>query len=300
MINQNELNLINKTIMLGTLAQMNSYSTFDAVQPYNNDGENIVFYIEPLSTQSYRIEDFYEDGIINNTYYRGLDNFNTNIYPFNNKLDYKILDQNDKINKIYNTLEDKVILFYPRINAKGQMNLAIEEVLEDAICTSYETIPRVNLSNEEFEYRLKNNLYFELNNYSYLMPNPNYILCGEYIYTGFGEWAIDEDNSMSWRVTDDNFNIKKLRFPLEMEDYKEDIIIKNKDVAFLTFDYLDRIDEAFKNNSTVEVKYTTIIYDNNFKTNENSIRANTNRLDINLNHEYSFLQNLKQYSIKHN
>ena len=132
MIEQKKLNLINKTIMLGTLAHMDQYSTVDAVEPYNNDGENIVFYIEPLSTESYAIGDLREEGLINDKYYRGLDNFNNNIYPFDSKLDYKILSQDEKINKIYDSLDNKVLLFSPRINAKGQMNLAIEEVLEDA------------------------------------------------------------------------------------------------------------------------------------------------------------------------
>ena len=304
MIDQKELNLINKTIMLGTLAHMDEYSMVDAVEPYNNDGENIVFYIEPLSTQSYRIEDLCEEGVISNKYYRGLDNFNTNIYPFNNKLEYKILSQTDKINKIYDSLDEKVILFYPRINTKGQMNLAIEEVLEDAICTSYETVPVVNLSNDEFEYRLKNESYFQLNNYSYLMPNPNYILCGEYIYTGFNGWIIDEENSILWKTINNGEPIKKLRFPLEMEDYKEDIIIKNKDVAFLTFDYLDRIDEVFKNNSSVEIIDTTISTEDRIKNNEvcitKEVGFNPNKINIDLKDEYSFLHNLKQYSIKHN
>lgn len=304
MIDQNELNLINKSIMLGTLAHMDEYSVVDAVEPYNNDGENIVFYIEPLSTQSYRIGDLYENGLINNKYYRGLDNFNTNIYPFNNKLEYKILSETDKINKIYDSLDEKVILFYPRVNAKGQMNLSIEEVLDDAICTSYETVPVVNLNNDEFEYRLSNELYFQLNNYSYLMPNPNYILCGEYIYTGFNDWVIDEENSMLWKSINNTESIKKLRFPLEMEDYKEDIIIKNKDVAFLTFDYLDRIDEVFKNSSTVKTIDTIINTYNISKNNEVCITTNTkfniNKVNTDSTEEYIFLHNLKQYSIKHN
>ena len=69
MIEQRELNLINKTIMHGTLAHMDQYSTVDAVEPYNNDGENIVFYIEPLSTESYAIGDLHEEGLINDKYY---------------------------------------------------------------------------------------------------------------------------------------------------------------------------------------------------------------------------------------
>ena len=303
MIEQKELNLINKTIMLGTLAHMDQYSTIDAVEPYNN-GENIVFYIEPLSTESYRIEELCEEGLISNKYYRGLDNFNNNIYPFDSKLDYKILSQNEKINKIYDSLDNKVLLFSPRINAKGQMNLAIEEVLEDAICDSYETVPVVKLNNENFEKAIKSGSYFELTNYSYLMPIPNYIICGEYIYTGFNQWNYDEKHGMSWKHINNGEGIKKLRFPLEMEDYREDIIMKNKDVAFLTFDYLDRIDKAFEESSLVEIIDTTLTTEDIENDNEicitKDIEINKNQINTDLKEEYNFFNNLKQYSLKHN
>ena len=109
---------------------------------------------------------------------------------------------------------------------------------------------------------------------------------------------------MLWKTTNNGELIKKLRFPLEMEDYKEDIIIKNKDVAFLTFDYLDRIDEVFKNNSSVETIDTTISTEDRIKNNEvcitKEVGFNQNKINIDLKDEYSFLHNLKQYSIKHN
>ena len=309
-INQSELNYINKTLILGTLATRYEEDITDAVEPASNEKEHIVFYIEPLSAESYLLEDINSTSLTRHLY-RALDNFNANIYPFNSKLDYKILNQKEKIAKIYEILDGKVILFSSRINTKGQKNMVIEEVLDDALCISYETVPVVKLTNSEFEYRLSNDKFFEAYNYSSLMPCPSYLICGDYIYTGFDNWMYEEEDYMQWKHNGSIENIKKLRFPLDIEDYKEDIIRKSEEVVFLTYDYLDeKIDVAFKNESLYEYISNTEYYISEqtmgvvLEEDTNKIESltlhNNKNIEYETGDECEFLQNLKQYSIKNN
>ncbi|MEG2364068.1 MAG: AAA family ATPase [Romboutsia sp.] len=311
-INQNELNIINKTLMLGTLATGYEENITNAVEPASNEKEHIVFYVENLSTESYILEEI-NDRSSTEHLYRALDNFNANIYPFSSRLEYKILSKKEKIAKIYESLDGKVILFSSRVNAKGQKNMVIEEVLEYAICTNYETVPVVKLDNNEFEYKLINKKPFEMYNYSTLMPCPTYLICGDYIYTGFDKWLSDEDNYLNWIHDGSIENIKKIKFPLDMEDYREDIIKKSEDIVFLTDYYLDeKIDKAFENKSLYEsisnIEYSIseqaismeveIEYEGK-DTTQKEVTVDNNR-KYKREDECEFLHNLKQYSVKNN
>ncbi|MDB2061827.1 hypothetical protein [Clostridium perfringens] len=79
------------------------------------NSSNVVFYVKPISFEPSYIEENINKYLNSGTTYIGVDIHNQHM--FNNE--YRRVDESDKIEIVKSMLQDKLILFKPRINVNG-------------------------------------------------------------------------------------------------------------------------------------------------------------------------------------
>ncbi len=206
---KNKLLKANTCYVLGMLATNEEYypnAGEDQAPVTGMKGSNsIIFYIKALSPEPVPIKEMLPQ-IMQSDLYSGIDTNPNNQVLFS--MDYRMTtDVERKKKMLRDKFGNKLILFKPKIsfNVRDGKELvyknldvvAIEDIQADPKA-SYVPIPHQCMNNVDFEKKLtsKSNILFE--DYGHAMPDPEYILCGDYIYYNFPSWQRHKTNSNIW------------------------------------------------------------------------------------------------------
>ncbi len=262
---------------------------------YNKD--QIAIDIKPISIEPLLIENEINKKIkkINNNknYYVAIDdeqkrNYIDTIQGYN----YKDFPEKNKIweEKLKNT----IICFKPTFtkdpnNPKNIIKKAIIEFEEpfEGNKSNYEyvSIPVSHLDNERFEIKLLQGQEIELEDYNYYLDQPEYIICGNYIYFSFKTWDKKEENSYGWIHSRETKGIKKLKIDIEIYDH----ILASNNLIFMERKVLQEI-ETNKNHEKIDLDLFESYYS------ESKKEALTNNPEN--NSESEFLSDLKNETLR--
>ncbi|MBD8115016.1 McrB family protein [Priestia megaterium] len=238
----NDLENISQSYVLGTLATNESFyprvgESQDAVTSVRN-GSGILFFIKALSPDPIPIGEI--GGAIDTKLYIGFDNDGVgNFGP-----QYKYLTHVEQLNLIRTKLEGKLILFHPILkydarNERYHKNLSIFSIEDDyEEGQKFIPLPRVEIDVLEFEQALVEGSEIEFRDYNHSMPSPQYIQCGDYIYTDFGEWK-KHPRTNTTRTLISPKGVKKVR--IEEEDHMSFVAAGLDYLNFFPIDYIDQI-----------------------------------------------------------
>ncbi len=121
------------------------------------------------------------------------------------------IPNNDRLDMLQDLLENKLIIFRPRItysrvNSENiHKNLVIVDVLDIEVTdtTRYQMIPCITMDVQSFESKLKDLAYFSLNNFnSNVLNSPTFILCGDTLYFNQKDWVRHDNQGKLWRCDD--------------------------------------------------------------------------------------------------
>ncbi|GAA0786361.1 McrB family protein [Hathewaya limosa] len=308
--------------LLGILAtEQETYPTIGDTQDAvaimrNSDFNNIIFYIKSLTYEPTPIS-YSLNSVMQSDYYVGID-----VYQSQSIFDssYRLTsDINKKISMVRQKFENKLILFKPKINIKEVTEkiyknldvIATEDYVGLNLNMEFMYVPRIDISNGEFEKRLLNEEYIILKDYShYMVTSPEYILCGEYLYTNFTKWKRVENKNKLWRHMGNN--IKKIKLDFKNKDVRKKFIIGTKNLEFaeriyLENDIVEKLKDKFEivmntvqfnfekiENKSIETQEKESFIDSAENTEEIE-RINKTQED---NTELKFLQCLKEYTIE--
>ncbi|WP_270670967.1 McrB family protein [Paraclostridium bifermentans] len=280
----------------------------------DNDSRNIVFYIKAVSDEPQYIKDVINVSCNSGQLYAGIDGHHSTAYiePFGyqNKNTYKLLSDEGKKEEIYKSLEDRLILFKPRIDADGIFkNVKIQSFTgEYKQGTEYMCVPVItNMDNKRFEESLINGEYIFLEDYNNNMNLPEFIICGDYIYSNFQSWEKHEGNYKLWRCDKGHEKIKKSYLNFNDEDYDYDVIDIIDNLIFVSYEYVESILYPLFDEGELIIKdYDTQTREEqdkyNTHTNEdekNKSESKENIYDIK-SKENEFLNQFKNYTIENN
>lgn len=290
--NQLEIDCKN-CFMVGTLALgLDAYPRIgernEPITIMKNSMDNtIVFYIKALSDEPNIISDnINKEYMSESVLYIGIDRYlRQDLLP----MDYKYSkDSNERIKVIRNIFEGKLILFNPLINFKNGKdepfkNLNIIEVDPDIkvdINSQFICVPIVNMDNVTFEQKLMLGSNIQLEEYNHYMLQPEYILCGDYIYTDFKSWDKHLENKKMWSCNKEQSKIKRIKFDRFSEKLDGKVIEVSHNLIFIESEYLvDNVQDMIENFGE---------------------HIGEEIISEEINDEVKFLRNLKQYTIENN
>lgn len=267
-----ELEYCNECYVLGTLAT--DSTEFPGVGEFNEavtimkNSDNTVFYIKPISDEPTPINEYINPYTPTEPLYIGIDvNQNQAVLPN----EYRhINDLNKKIDFMKSKLENKIVLFRPYINFKEGKQapfknieiITIETDVEMESTKEFICVPKVNMDNETFEKKLLNGGSLLLEDYNHFMLLPEYILCGDYLYSNFKSWDKHPDNKKMWSCVREQDKIKRIKLVFNDEKIKNKIITGTDNLIFMENNYLqatinDKFDKEgqYITKGTTEVKF---------------------------------------------
>lgn len=274
------------------------------------DGSLAVFYLEALSDIPQPIKSYFSE-----------------LYPFSDKLLFQGVG-NDQTTTIKdpsynysaitfqldywrNLLQGKLIRFKPKVILKKgktpRLNLEIDGIEGDYNGYSrYIPIPVVHMDNQTFEEKLKTHSYIQLNGYPHFFEDPEYIICGEYIYSNFDHWIKNSNNNLMWKPESKVEQIIRIR--KDNEDLKFDKYIGggNKDIIFLDTAERLNINDIIHEIGSPIVKSIYTADNNETERKSNRISPNntlieakhSNKYDSINKNEQTFLKNLEKTTLK--
>lgn len=280
----------------------------------DNDALNIVFYIKAVSDEPQYIKDVINVSCNSGQLYAGIDGHHSTTYiePFGyqNKNTYKLLSDEGKKEEIYKSLEDRLILFKPRIDADGIFkNVKIQSFTgEYKQGTEYMCVPVItNMDNKRFEESLINGEYIFLEDYNNNMNLPEFIICGDYIYSNFQSWEKHEGNYKLWRCDKGHEKIKKSYLNFNDEDYDYDVIDIIDNLIFVSYEYVESILYPLFDEGELIIKdydIQTGEEEDKYNTHTNEDEKNKSESKENIydikSKENEFLNQFKNYTIENN
>ncbi|MDM0499722.1 AAA family ATPase [Clostridium perfringens] len=261
------------------------------------NSSNVVFYVKPISFEPSYIEENINKYLNSGTTYIGVDIHNQHM--FNNE--YRRVDESDKIEIVKSMLQDKLILFKPRINVNGSkihknMHLiSIEEANKEHSGYKYTYIPILNIKNDEFESKFKNKEPIKLSNSKYSdLSNIQYIICGEYIYGYIDDCKRCLRTIESWIFESEN--LKKYKIDVNSEEFKRNSVAHREEMVFLERNYLEKLDINLTDEGidiTAKNNEEDINFNNNMNSKENDF------IHLNINTEIKFLNEFREKTLKY-
>ncbi|KPU43327.1 AAA domain (dynein-related subfamily) [Oxobacter pfennigii] len=255
----------------------------EAVTSINNDTA-LMFYIKPLSPEPEPVEEW--DTGPPDCFYIGVDtDQNQTICP----ISYHTSSPEQKKKILYEKLKGRVILFKPVISfspgdekvRKNVVITAVEDIAaKEEMC--FLPIPVFNMDNADFEKKLLegSNIIFE--EYNHSMPQPEFILCNDYLYGDFSGWVKHPASKRMWKHKK-GFGIpKRVKFDMTDEKLKGKIINVNDSLAFIGRDFLQ------KNMGGPDY------------LKENIGLTNIKSIDQDISFEYKFIESLWEFTLKEN
>ncbi|WP_052356539.1 hypothetical protein [Faecalimicrobium dakarense] len=311
----------NETYLLGILATdiqeyPNLGETREAVTKMKNkkytEKSNMIFYLESVSEEPEYITKVVNSNCNSGKLYVGIDNHhrNVDIYPFGYKDQntYNLLSYEEKKEDIYNEFEGKLILFKPIISYDQSTGMVYKNVKIQSIIgdynknTKYTYIPVVKMNHESFENKLRTGEYIYLQNYNNNMILPEFVICGEYIYSNFQSWKKHDENYKLWCCDRGYEEIRRNKIEFTDDDYKDDILDILDDLLFVSQDFLyNRLYEiSDKGESIFKEKYIERYDDNsnNIEDIEEYDKNNYNDLTNVSNLSHSNLKNTENLEIE--
>ncbi len=154
---------------------------------------------------------------------------------------YNYLLPQEQIDYWYKKLRGKLIRFKPKVvlkkDKKPFLNLEIEAIEQEDYNghSTYKIIPvvDVNMDNETFEGKLLSKSYIQLKGYRHIFKQPEYIVCGEYIYSNFENLIKHKNESNMWKLESSPEKIRRIRRDYEGLNFLPHIHGGNDYVMFL-------------------------------------------------------------------
>lgn len=327
----------NETYLLGVLAvDYANLPTFGETQEVvtkmknrnSSDKSNMMFYIKAVSEEPDYIKSIVNPKCNSGELYAGIDRHhrNVDIYPFGYKdiSWYDLLSDEEKKDQIYNALNGKLLLFKPSISYDQDKNIIyknarIQQVLDNyREDDHYRCIPEVRMNTYAFENKLKNGEYIYLENYNNNMLSPEFIICNEYIYSGFQSWNKHDGHYKLWSCDKEQYKIRKSKMNFNDEKYEYDILEILDNLKFISDDFLseelyhltDEGELVFKELEDDDIKDKKLLENNKVNHNEFEDDKNLNlenyeedevdKIFKSASMESKFVRKFKDYTIKHN
>lgn len=269
--------------MLGVLADKDMSNPISIL----NDNGPVISNIKAISVEPETIVDDINP-VLKYRYYAALDNEPKNKIQL--PLDYDVMPQHEKVQFWYEILRNKIICFRPCLKwdtidkDKIIKNMIIEFVEDyDYIIPDVEfvPIPIINLGNREFENNLKQGIKMDLKVYNHCMYQPEYIICGDYIYFNFQGWEKDVRNSSVWACSKAADKIERLK--IDINDIEPIIGLENN-LIFIRRDILIDMEDNGESDK---------IANNIFDVRKPSLpKEKTSKMEVN------FLEDLKKETLK--
>lgn len=212
------------------------------------NGYNICFYVRPISSQPEPIIelDLYTKETGFSTLYIGFEeSFRSSTKPLN--VNYST-DIESKLKKIRERLENKVIIFRPKVSFTGEgkifknMDIISLEEFDVSSDTEYMPVPIVSDANK-FEQSLKDSKLIVLKDFQHNMFQPDYVISDGYLYSFKDGWKKDPGKKNGWIYTTPK-DIKKIRLN-EYELKKHQVIANPDHLVFIDEGYLIGLHENF-------------------------------------------------------
>lgn len=286
--------------MLGTLAAGEQfYPTCGEEQSpvtIMNGSSNVIFYIKPMSTEPDPVTEILKPVLMSDLYI-GVDSHqmsNSSLFP----LAYRFTNNIDqKKQMIYEVLQNKLVLFRPKINFakdnhvyKNLEIISIEREIGINENTSFIPIPQISMSNADFERKVLGKSTIILEDYSHIMTDPKYILCGNYIYYNFPEWTRHKTNNKAWICEKGMCKIYRIKINTEDKELKNKLIRGTDNLVFMDREYLRKnVDEKSGEDIERMPLLNIVMHDKNCS---GDISSNTGDLS-----EIYFLKALKQCTV---
>lgn len=236
------------TYILGRLAEGYAYypaSETQEVISTMKGGYSVVFYLEALSDIPNPIKSYFSN-ISDEVLFMGIDNDQGTAVK---DPTYNYLGPKEQTDYWSEKLKGKLIRFKPKVVLKkGKppfLNLQIEGIEGDYNgYSSYVPVPVVNMDNKTFEEKLKSESYIQLTGYKHVFDSPEYVVCGDYIYSNFEHWAKNSNNNNMWKVDSKPGEIIRIRLDDERLDLFKHIGGGNQDVLFIDSEERLRINDV--------------------------------------------------------
>ncbi|MFY9296132.1 MAG: AAA family ATPase [Caldicoprobacterales bacterium] len=304
-VEKKQLSDCNSCYMLGILAtDEKSFPTSGEEQSYitiMKGSTNIIFYVKALSYEPEPILELVDKRSASPLYI-GIDRYqNEANFPLSLKL---TSDLKKKMQMIEEKLKGRLLIFKPKITIKqhddkeiAYKNLEIVAIEPDVKVSNnqeYILVPKINFKNKDFEKKLVEGSYIYFEDYPHVMFQPNYILCGNYIYCNLKSWERSSNSNRRWRYTGDINDIKKVPIDMDSIELTNKLIRGTDNLIFIEKDYLvDNVDSKFDTKEAINIS----IYEVNNLNTQASTLDSTIHHDTDIN-EYKFLTALKEYTVK--
>lgn len=203
------------------------------------NGSSVMFFVKPLSAEPSPIKKYYTH--TNGNLYIGLDHAQPNTILNDPTYGYKNLAE--RIDDWRQRLEGKLLLFKPKIRFPKQkdgqpfLNLeivSIEGEIEENTLECFLAIPKVNLDPKVFEARLLNGKEIAFDHYYHYMPDPQYVICGDYIYFNFKHWAKHSTDLTRWSVDQQATDILKAKLDFNQNEFYNYVVSGTEGLEFIS------------------------------------------------------------------
>lgn len=236
------------TYLLGRLAEGRLfYPGSETNEPISTikGGYSTIFYLESLSDIPKPIQTYFSN-LTDEFLFMGLDNDQGTTVK---DPTYNYLGPKEQVEYWNEKLKGKLIRFKPKVVLKkgkaAFLNLEIEGIEGDYNgYSSYTPVPVVNMDNETFEAKLKTESYIQLTGYSHVFDSPEYIVCGDYIYSNFEHWGKNSNTNNMWKVDSNPESILRIRLDHEHLDFFKHIGGGNQDIMFMDSEEKFRINDV--------------------------------------------------------
>lgn len=201
------------------------------------NSDAVIFFIKSLSNEPFPIKKYSD--YPNGNLYIGIDSYQpTSIL---NDPSYHYKPFSERIEYWRERLEGRLILFKPviKFSKTGQpffLNLeivAIEGEIEGDSFEHYLCIPKINLNPALFEMKLLDGSYINLDEYNHFMPDPTYVICGDYLYFNFKHWVKSSDNSNMWKVDKQANEILKVKLDFNNHEFSNYVVSGTEHLEFI-------------------------------------------------------------------
>jgi hypothetical protein len=216
---------MNSCLILGKLADPHEALipglgiTREAITQHHSS-ETKLIYIQPISREPKGITGYLEKDP--RSVYILFDNTNP---AFLRSINYH--NAEDKIQHLYEHLQNKLILFKPRLRMRRgegpdqyHYNLDMVWVGDQLDAAYYWPVPRIDrdLSSQRFDSALQTKRPFRMKSYPNLMDTPEYVICENYLYHVPSQDAIISENIRTTYYCTNVEDIRKIPLPDNWDD----------------------------------------------------------------------------------
>lgn len=244
------INEIGKGYLLGVLASNddtipNIGYDREPITIMKNSNDTVISYIKPISEEHEYIKTKINPYIPCSNIYINLDYHSAECGIYGPS--YSYLSGDVKIEMNREALENKLIVFRPKISESGDRvhkNVNIVKIIDNSeldLDSSYIGVPIIKTSVDEFEFNLFKENKIVINNAVKASWGKDYILCGNRFYGVFDDWYKAFGSSNGW-MCEGKDNVNYIDLDFNDKDFKKNVLIINDEIAFISKYYLQELD----------------------------------------------------------